>query len=169
MTRALPKSIKGWTCFVDGYGMAGRCTSGKLPVIKTKTESHRDGGMDGEDDLEFGLEKLEAEYGFAELDRIVLGAVGSRDKPITLRGSMEAEDGITKIPVIANIRGLVTEADPGEWGGDPKKSEVKLKQTAAYYRLTIGGVEVYEIDIIGGVRRINGVDQLALRRANLGL
>lgn len=167
MTRALPKSIKGFTAFVDGRGKAGRTTSGKLPVIKEKTEDFRDGGMNGSSDLSFGIDKMEAELGFAELDRDILKASGSRNLPITLRGSQEGEDGTTEA-VVATFRGLVTEVDPGEWG-DPKKSEVKLKLTPDYYRLTIGGEEIYEIDIIGGVHRVGGVDLLAQRRANLGL
>ena len=167
MARALPSSIKAYTAFVDGHGMAGRTTGGKLPVIKAKIEEYRDGGMDGSEDLEFGIEKMEAELTFSELDRTVLTAVLSRNLPITLRGSMEGENG-TKVAVVANFRGLVTEVDPGEWG-DPKKSEVKLKLTPGYYRLTIGGRETYETDLPGGVRRIDGVDQLALRRAALGL
>lgn len=168
MTRRLPQTIKAFTAFVDGRGMIGRTTSGKLPVIKMKTEGHRDGGMDGETDLELGIEKMAAELGFAELDRHVLGAVGSRNLPITLRGSMEGEGG-AKVSVVAEMRGLVTEVDPGEWAGEAKKSEVKLMLTPDYYRLKIGPDVVYEIDLIGGVRRINGVDQLAQRRANLGL
>lgn len=167
MTRKLPDSIKGYTAFVDGFGKAGITTGGKLPTITMKTEGHRDGGMDGEVDLEFGIDKLAYELTFAELDRHVLGAVGSRNKPITLRGSMEREGGGVT-PVVAQFRGLVTEVDPGEWG-EAKKSEVKLKGTPDYYRLQIGGTVIYEIDLINGVRIIDGVDQLAGRRAALGL
>lgn len=62
----------------------------------------------------------------------------------------------------------MTSVDPGEWG-DPKKGEVKLALTPNYYRLRIGGTEIYEIDLLNGIRRIGGVDQLAQRRANLGV
>lgn len=167
MTRRLPQSIKAYTAFIDGIGMLGITTGGKLPVITMKTEEYRDGGMDGSSDLEFGIEKMEPTLQFAELNRTVLASVGSRNTPITLRGSMEDEYG-AKTAVIANYRGLVTEVDPGEWG-EAAKNEVGLALTPDYYRLTIGGVVIYEIDIIGGVRIIDGVDQLAQRRANLGL
>jgi len=165
--RTLPRSIKGYTAFLDGFGLAGITTGGKLPVIKAKVEGYRDGGMDGEDELEFGIEKLESELTFSELNERVLGAVLGRDKPITLRGSMEAEGG-GAIAVVGQMRGLVTSVDPGEWG-DPKKGEVKLALTPNYYRLRIGGREIYEIDLLNGIRRIGGVDQLAGRRAALGL
>lgn len=169
MPRALPRNIKGYTSFIDGFGLLGITTGGKLPVVKGKLEAYRDGGMDGEDELEFGIEKLEAELTYSELNERVLAAVLSRDTPITLRGSMEGEGAnAPKIAVIAQYRGLVTSVDPGEWG-DPKKGEVKLALTPNYYRLRIGGREIYEIDLLNGIRRIDGVDQLAQRRANLGI
>lgn len=168
MARQLPKSLKGFTAFVDGRGYAGRLNSGKLPVVKMKTEGFRDGGMDGEEDLEMGQEKMEAELVFAELDRNILGLVGSRNVPITLRGSIEDEAG-AKLAVIAEMRGLVTEVDAGEWKAGEGKGEVKLALTPGYYRLRIDGQDVYEIDVLNSVRRMNGVDQLAKRRQNLGL
>lgn len=168
MARQTPKSLKGFTAYVDGVGYLGRLSGGKLPVIKVKTEAHRDGGMDGEIDLDFGLEKMEASLTFKELDRNMLKMVGRRDVPIVLRGSSEDEGG-TDESVIGTMRGLVTEADAGEWKEGEPKVEAKLNLTPDYYRLTIAGEEIYEIDVIGGVRRIGGVDQLAARRANLGV
>lgn len=167
MERRLPKSLKGFTVFVDGYGTLGILAGGNLPKIKIKTEGHRDGGMDGEVDLDFGLDKMESGLSFSEYNRNLLKTVGRRDVPITLRGSAEGEDG-TSEAVIGNLRGLIHEADPGEWKAGEPKIEAKLNLTPDYYRLTIGGEEIYEIDILGGVRRIGGVDQLAQRRANLG-
>lgn len=167
--RALPRSIKGYTAFIDGFGLMGLTTGGKLPPIKAKVEGYRDGGMDGEDDLEFGIEKLEAELTFSELNERVLTAVLGRDKPITLRGSMEGEGPTaSKIAVVAQFRGLVTSVDPGEMG-EPKKGEVKLALTPNFYSLRIGGADIYEIDLLNSIRKIGGVDQLAARRANLGL
>lgn len=167
MTRALPKSLKGFTVFVDGYGFLGRTVGGSLPKVKIKTEGYRDGGMDGETDLDFGQEKMEASMSFSEYDRGILAAAGKRNLPITLRGSLE-DEGDASEAIVANLRGLVTEVDPGEWKAGEPKIELKLNMTPDYYRLTIGGAEIYDIDVIGGVRRIDGVDQIAGRRANLG-
>ena len=92
------------------------------------------------------------------------------DRPVLITAPGQAAEGpnAVAIPVIGQMRGLVTSVDPGEWG-DPKKGEVKLALTPNYYRLRVGGREIYEIDLINGVRRIGGVDQLAGRRAALGL
>lgn len=167
MKMQLPDSLKGWTAFVDGYGQAGVCGAGKLPVIKFKTDEHKDGGMDAPEDIALNMEKLEWELTLNKLAPVALTLVGRPEVAITLRGSMEAEDG-SKIPVVAQIRTPVFEADPGEWG-EAKKVELKIKGTAIFYRLMIGGREIYEIDVRGLVRRIGGIDQLAQRRANMGL
>lgn len=167
MERKLPKSLKGFTAYVDGVGMLGRVMEATLPPIKIKTEAYRDGGMDGEEDLDFGLEKMEASITFSELDRRILKSVGTRNLPITLRGSAEDEDG-AKEAIVASFRGLVTEGDPGSWKAGEPKVEAKLNVTPSFYQLTIGGEEIYYIDVRASVRRIGGVDQLAQRRANLG-
>ena len=168
MARQLPKSLKGFTVYADGVGYLGRVSGGKLPVVKIKTEGYRDGGMDGEDDLDFGQEKMEWGFTLSELDPHALKLVGRRDVPIVLRGSQEGENGESEA-VIGTMRGLVSEADLGEWKAGEPKTEAKLNGTANYYRLTIGGDEIYDIDIVAGVRRIGGTDQLAGRRANLGV
>ena len=50
-------------------------------------------------------------------------------------------------------------------------NEAKFKYAVAvsYYKLEVDGREVYEIDPVNGVRAINGVDQLAGMRNDLGL
>lgn len=168
MARQLPKSLKGFTAYVDGVGYLGRLAGGSLPKVTIKTEEHRDGGMDAPTDLDFGIEKMESSLTFSELDRNMLKMVGRRDVPIVLRGSQEGENGESEA-VIGTMRGLITEADPGEWKAGEAKTEAKLAMTPDYYRLTIGGEEIYEIDTVAGVRRVGGIDQLADRRANLGV
>ncbi|WP_428496496.1 phage major tail tube protein [Pseudomonas chlororaphis] len=38
-----------------------------------------------------------------------------------------------------------------------------------YYKLEVGGVVIYEIDMVGNVLVVNGVDQQADERSALGL
>ncbi len=46
---------------------------------------------------------------------------------------------------------------------------LKCMVNAHYYKLTIGGKELIEIDAENMMRKINGVDQLALLQAALGI
>jgi P2 family phage contractile tail tube protein len=163
----LPKSLKSFTAFVDGRGYLGRLNAAKLPALKLKTEEHRDGGMDAAVDLEMGMEKLEFELTFAEVDRDLVGQFGKGNVPVTIRGSQEGPDGTVEA-IEVQTRGLIREVDKGDWkAGD--KAEMKLAGTPVYYRLRIAGVDVVEIDVENGIRRINGEDQLAARRAALGV
>lgn len=167
MERKLPKSLKGFTAYVDGFGFLGRLAGGTLPKVKIKTEDWRDGGMDGTSPIDAGQEKMEASLTFGEYHPAVLKAVGKRNVPIILRGSAEDEGGVVET-IIATLRGLVIEADPGDWKLGEIKIEAKLNIEPDFYRLQIGAEEIYNIDTVACVRRIGGVDQLAARRVALG-
>jgi P2 family phage contractile tail tube protein len=72
------------------------------------------------------------------------------------------------VPVVVMLRGRVKESDMGTW----KPGEAaKLKITLAvnYYKYTQAGTDLVEIDVEGMKRVINGVDQLAQTRTNLGI
>lgn len=162
-----PKSLKGFSVFIDGYGYLGLLVSGQLPKLTIKTEEHRDGGMDAPIEQDMGMEALASELVFSEFNRRLFQTFGNSNVPITLRGSQEDEDG-AKEAIEGMMRGLVKEIDPGDWKPG-EKGECKLAISPRYYRLRIGGEDTVEIDVINGVRKIGGVDQLAARRANLGL
>lgn len=74
----------------------------------------------------------------------------------------------TSSEVVATLRGLLKEVDPGDWKAG-EKAEFKYAVAVSYYKLEVDGREVYEIDPVNGVRAINGVDQLAGMRNDLGL
>lgn len=168
----LPATLKGFTVFVDGFGYLGRLNSGQLPKLTIKTEEHRDGGMDAPVELDMGQEKMEASYEFDEYDPKLLtlwGLLDGSTKSLTLRGSMENEQGDT-IAIVGELRGIVKESDPGDWkAGSTKDAKLKLTHAVRYYHLTVDGQEVYEIDAENLIRSVGGVDQLAARRQALGV
>ena len=66
------------------------------------------------------------------------------------------------------LRALLREVDPGDWkAGD--KAEIKYAVSPTYYKLEVDGSVIYEIDIINSIRVIDGVDQLAKMREQLGI
>ena len=166
----LPKSLKGFSAFVDGRGYVGRLNEGQLPKLTIKTEEHRDGGMDIPVELDMGMEKLETSFSFAEYDPDLMQTFGLLDGtfvPLVLRGSLEGEDG-TMSTVVATMRGICKELDHGSWkSGD--KTELKYNLAPRYYQLQIDNNVVHEIDAENTVRIIGGVDQLAARRQALGI
>lgn len=165
---ALPKTLKGFTAFVDGFGYLGRLTGGNPPKLALKLDEFRDGGMDSAIEIDAGMEKLETGLEFAEYDAAIYRQFGQADRAITLRGSQEDEAGAISA-VEYHVRGRVKELDAGDWKAGSTDARLKLMHTATYLRITIDGEIVVEIDTQNMVRIIGGVDQLAARRQALGL
>jgi P2 family phage contractile tail tube protein len=162
--------LKNMALYVDGRGYAGNVETLTLPKLTLKTEEFRNGGMDAPIEVELGMEKLEAEITLTRFDRDTLGLFGlaqGQTIPLTVRGAIESDSG-GLLPVIVNLQGFVREVDFGNWQPG-EKATLTLMIALRYYKLTHGTSVVHEIDIPNMVRTINGVDQLALTRAALGL
>jgi hypothetical protein len=167
---ALNSILRNFNLFIDGRGFAGECEEISLPKLTFKTEEFRNGGMDIPVAVEMGMEKLECSFTLTKYDADVLklfGLAPGNSKPLTFRGSVIGEDG-TEIPVVINVTGYLTEIDQGSWKPGDKAT---LKGTVAvrYYKHTINGEVVHEIDIPNMIRTVNGTDQLKQTRANLGM
>lgn len=167
---ALENKLKNFSLFCDGRGYAGNVEELTPPKLTFKTEEFRNGGMDAPIAIEMGMEKLEASFILTKYDPDVLkifGLAPGNSKPLTFRGSVISEDG-TEIPVIINLTGYLTEIDQGSWkAGD--KATLKGTVAVSYYKHTVNGEVIHEIDIPNMIRTVNTVDQLKQTRANLGM
>jgi len=165
----IPKILKNFNAFVDGRGYAGRVDEITLPKLTVKTEEHRAGGMDAPVEIDMGMEKLECELTFAEYDIELFRLFGMTDGnavALTLRGAIQADGEAESI--VVNLRGSFREVDAGSWkAGD--KATLKCMVAARYYKLTIDGSQVIEIDAENMIRIINGVDQMATIRGAIGI
>jgi P2 family phage contractile tail tube protein len=162
--------LKNMNLFIDGRGYAGVSDELTPPKLTMKTDEYRGGGMDAPVDLEVGMEKLEANYTLSKYDSDVLkqfGLAPGNLVPHTFRGAIETEDGTVKAAVI-NLRGMLKEQDMGTWKPGERAT---LKGTIAvrYYKLTLDGEVIHEIDVENMIRIIGGVDQLAEQRTALGM
>lgn len=162
--------LRDFNLFVDGRGYLGRCEEVSPPKLALKTEETRAGGMDAPVEVDLGMEKLECSFSLIGIDRDVLalwGVASGNRVPLVFRGALRSEDG-SENAVVIEVRGLVREIDWGSWKpGD--KAPLKATVACRYYKLTISGDTVHEIDIENGIRVVNGEDQLAERRKALGV
>lgn len=155
--------------FVDGRGYAGEAESVTPPKLTIKTEDDRSGGMDGTRKQDMGMEAMELSYTLKKADPDVMslfGLVEGNDTAITLRGAID-RGGVTVSEVI-NVRGRLIEIDEGEWTAG-KKVEQKHMWTVNYYKRTVDGKVIHEIDVDNAIRIINGVDQLKALRDAAGI
>jgi hypothetical protein len=166
----MPRVLKNMNLFVDGRGYAGRIDEIQLPKLTLKTEEHRAGGMDIPTDIDLGMEKLSAELTISDYDPELFklfGLLDSKSVAITLRGAIQAQ-GNDAVPVVVNLRGGWSSMEPSNWKPSDK-SNIKITVSANYYKLSIDGEELVEIDAENLVRKIGGLDQMEAIRSALGM
>jgi P2 family phage contractile tail tube protein len=164
----IPRILKNFSLFVDGRGLAGTIETLTLPNLTTKMEEFRGGGMDAPIEHDMGMEKLEGSFILAEYNPDILALYGLAvaDKQLTARGAMR-RDGEAAIPIVVNMTGVIKQVEKGDWkAGDMSKPTFSF--ALRYYKLTIGGRELVEIDKVNMIRKIDGVDQLATIRQAIG-
>ncbi|MBB4019579.1 hypothetical protein GGR16_004634 [Chelatococcus caeni] len=164
---ALDYILRNCSTFADGYGLHGAVASITLPKFTEVVEEHRGGGMDGPVEVALGYEKLEASVELADADPRVIGLWGlapGQTKAFTHKGFLVGETGTDRAAEI-HTRGSIKELDFGDWKpGELAKLTYAMRLT--YVKLTIADVPLIEVDVLNGIRVINGVDQnVAMRRA----
>jgi P2 family phage contractile tail tube protein len=167
---ALPRKLKNFNVFYNAATHIGQCQEVQLPKLERETDDYRGGGMSGKVSIDLGQKELEiehtygglmydifAQYGITTIDGVLLRFAGAYQKDDT--GEVDAVD------IIA--RGRHTEIDSGkaEAGG---KTEFKVKSALTYYKLTVNGVPIVEIDLLHMVEIVGGVDRLASQRVAIG-
>lgn len=163
----LPRQLKDMNVFVNGTSCIGECTTFTRPKLTEKLEGYRAGGMMGEVQLQMGLEALEVthkyggdmpnlnrDFGAAEIDASQLRFAGGYQNDVT--------GGLDDVQIIVHGRHVEIDAGDDEVGS---KSGTTYKTACVYYKQTRNGVVEFEIDMLGGVFIVYGVDRNAELRA----
>lgn len=167
----LPNILKRFNMYLQGRGYLGETKEMKLPDLSRSMESYRSGGMPGPVSIDTGQEEIEAEVTMGGLVVDVLrGYAASTIDALQMRwvGSYQAEATGPAMACEVSMRGRFSSIDMGTAkAGDV--GDHKLKFKASYYKLTINGEVIIEIDMINGICMVNGVDREAEHRAIIGL
>lgn len=168
---SMPRTLKNFNVFLDGVSHIGEALKITLPKLTRKTEAHRGGGMNGEAKVDLGTEALEITHSYAgHVDDIYKTFGVSKVDGVLLRfaGAYQRDDTGDVDAVEVVIRGRHQEIDPGDAEAG-NKTELKVKTDCSYYKLTINGSVLIEIDHVNFVEVINGTDRLAEQRKAIGL
>lgn len=167
----LPRKLKNMMLFNAGLAYIGEVASVTLPKLARKFDEYRGGGMDAPVKIDLGGEAMDLEWSCGGPMRDVLrqyGAIGVADVQLRFAGAYQNDDSGDVDAVEVVVRGRHEEIDMGEQkpadGGD-----FKVKTAIAYYKLTWNGVTEIEIDALGMVLNVGGVDRLAQIRDALGI
>ncbi|WP_413742309.1 phage major tail tube protein [Sodalis sp. RH15] len=170
---ALPRKLKLLNLFNDGFSYQGVVTSMTLPKLTRKLENYRGGGMHGVAPVDLGLDDdaLSVEWSIGGIDDLVLtqwGAAGVNAVPLRFVGSFQRDDTGDVTAVEVALRGRHKEIDSGDYK-QGEDTETKVSTQCTYYKLTVGGNVLIEIDTVNLVEIVNGVDRLAEHRRAIGL
>ncbi|TNL52045.1 phage major tail tube protein [Acinetobacter bereziniae] len=170
---ALPKKLKMMNLFNEGNSYLGQTGEVTLPKLGRKLEAWRGGGMDGSIKWDAGMsdDMIEFAWKLGGIDPLVIGQYGAATVgAIGLRfaGSYQRDDTGETTALEMVVRGRHEEIDFGNSKpGDD--TELSMKTVWSYYKLSIDGKAVIEIDIPGIIFKVDGVDMYEKHRQNIGI
>lgn len=165
----LPHKLKNFRVYVDGDNYAGLIKELTPPKIATVGDGYRGAGMLGEVETDMGLDKLEQEETYGGFVDGIAAQLGNPAVDGTLArfvGAYQSDgDGSVKAAELV-VRGRLREVDTGtsEAGKD---TEWKVKRSCTYLKWIVDGRVLVEIDLVGMIYNVNGVDRMAQIRAAL--
>lgn len=168
---SLPKKLKNFNLFNDGNNYMGVIKEITLPKLTTKTEEWRGGGMDIPVDADMGMEKLTTEWtvgGYVAQILKQYSLIEAGGTLLRMTGAIQQDDTGEVQTVEVVMRGRHTEIEMGsaQAGED---TEFKVISSLTYYKLSINGEELVEIDALNMVKKIAGNDVLEPFRRALGI
>ena len=170
---AMPRKLKNLNLFNDGNSYLGLVKSLTLPALGRKMEAYRGGGMNGPVKADLGMsdDGIQFEWKTGGLDLISLrqfGAVNASSVALRFSGPYQQDDTgeVSNVEVVVRGRHETIEMGDAQPGEDTEHS---MTTTCSYYKLTVDGEEIIEIDLLNFVEKVNGVDMLEKHRTAIGI
>lgn len=170
---ALPAKLKHLNIFNEGRTYVGEAESFTRPNLTRKLEAWRGGGMSGAAHVDHGLDDdaLQMTWvigGYAPQAITQMGVAEAGGVLLRFVGSMQRDDtgDVDALEIV--VRGRHSEIDTGEYktGEDSNKT---ITTYAVYYKETLNGEVLCEIDLLNGIENFGGVDRMAEHRRAIGM
>jgi uncharacterized protein len=164
--------ISNANIYVDGVGLLGRAEEVEIPRPKHKMIDHKGLGMAGMAEFWAGIDKLEAKIKWASLypeAEVVLNSPFQAHQ-IQVRGSLEtytSQGRTNEQPVVYLMTAVFRDAGKMNFK-QHENVDFTSELTVYHCELYIGGVQYLLYDVMANVYVVDGQDQLAAFRANLG-
>lgn len=170
---AMPRKLKNLNLFNDGNNYLGVVQSFTGPKLTRKFEAYRGGGMHGAVNADMGLDDgaLDVSWTCGGIVDTLLQQYGVTNASACLlrfTGALQRDDSGDVDAIEIVLRGRHKEIDGGEWKSG-ETSPVTVSSVCSYYKLSINGQVLIEIDVLNMVEIVNGVDRLAEQRRALGV
>jgi uncharacterized protein len=158
--------------YMDGTGLLGRAEVIEVAQPRHRMVDHKALGMAGTAEFWAGVDKLEAKIKWASLYPEALSAASSPfiSHLFQVRGSLEqyTSQGRTgELPVVYLMTGIFKDAGSFSFR---QHENVDTSSTITVYHseLYVAGAQIHLYDVLANIYVVNGTDQLAQFRRNLG-
>lgn len=168
---SLPAKLKAMNLFNEGRSYLGQVDEVVLPKLTAKMEEWRGAGMDAPVDIDLGMEKLSMEWtagGWLSDALKQFGVLNVSGVGLRFTGAIQSDDAEQVKAVEVVVRGRHSEIDFGTAKAGEDTAH-KYTTSLSYYKLTVDGEEVIEIDILNMVKKVGGKDLMADFRSALGV
>ena len=158
--------------YMDGTGLLGRAEEIEVAQPRHKMVDHKALGMAGTAEFCAGVDKLESRIKWASLYPEALAAAASPfiSHSFQVRGNLEqytSQGRTAELPVVYLMTGVFKDA-----GGLVFRHQENVATTSLisvyHSELYVAGTQIHLYDVLANIYVVNGVDQLAQFRANLG-
>lgn len=166
----LPMHLKAVNAFINGDNQYGVLMDISRPKIERDIEDYKPGGMMGEVGVAHGYKKLEMEFTVKGYHAEILRSMDIRAGATIIRfqAALQQEDGSDYHVLQGEARGRIVEYDAGT-DKQGESGESKFKMELIYWRESLDGKDVVEIDVYGNKAAFDGKDERAGLRAALGM
>jgi uncharacterized protein len=158
--------------YLEGGSLLGRAEEINAPDIKFKNSEHKALGMVGVAEFTSGIEKMEMKIKWNSFYEDVLSKIANPFQTVKLqiRANVETYDSTGKTsqePLIIYLTGAVSNF-PG--GNFKQHDNVELESNFKiyYYKQTLAGNDILEVDVLSNIFKVEGEDMLAEYRTNIG-
>lgn len=164
--------ISNLNVFINGANQCGKAEEVKLPDIVQKMVEHKGLGMIGTVELPAGLDKMSCTIKWSSMYPDVMKVEGDPygANSLQFRGSLEtwgAGGRSKEVAVVAFVKGTFKKFPGGSFkAGDPAERESEM--AVSYFKLSIDGDDIVEVDAFANIYKVNGEDVQATFNQNLG-
>ena len=167
----LPRKLKDFNLFNDGASYMGLVPELTLPKLSRKMEEYRAAGMTGPVQVDFGNEAITLEWTAGGLLTDALkqyGACTHNAVQLRFAGAYQNDDDGIVSAVEIVVRGRHKEIDLGS-AKQATDTSHKYSTACSYYKLTVDSEVLIELDFMGAIENIGGVDRNVNIRKAIGL
>lgn len=159
--------------YVNGTSTHGQAQEVSLPEVQFNKGEYKALGLIGVASFFNGVDKMEATIKWNYPDNEVQIACANPRKSVDLmvrsnkmifvNGDLDSE-----VPVVVYLKGTSNNHGTGSYKAK-EDTDISTKLDITYMKQVVNGQEILEIDVLNNILRINGEDQLADYKKNLGI